>query len=92
MKSWKEKKIEEIDLELEEAKQRLELDMKVIRERRNAAYEALRPRVRWLEKIASEPGRTKEFKEVINRIASFLSPTDKWFFYETWMGWKLRKA
>lgn len=89
-KSWKESELEKLEERYNKEKADWEHNIKRIKEEKSRAYDALSARVKWLRGVAKEP-RDEKFKEVINLLAEFLSPTEKWVLVKNYASWDLVK-
>lgn len=89
-KSWKEKKLEELEDVYERESQRWELKTERLNEEKSKIYEALTSRVKWLRNVAKEP-EMKSLKNALNTIADFMDGSEKWVLVDTFDGFILEK-
>lgn len=89
-KSWKEKKLEELENIYERESQTWELKTERLNEEKSKIYEALSSRVKWLRGVAKEP-EMKSLNNALNTIADFLDGSEKWVLVDTFDGFILEK-
>lgn len=89
-KSWKEKRLEELEDIYNRESKRWELKTYKLNEEKSKIYETLSSRVKWLRNVAKEP-EMKSLKNALNTIADFLDGSEKWILVDTWDGFVLEK-
>jgi hypothetical protein len=89
-KSYKEKKLEELEAKYEKERKYWDDKINSLLDQKSIAYNALSSRVKWLKNVAKEP-REEEFKKVINSISYFLSDSEKWVCVQNYNDWNLVK-
>lgn len=77
VKSWKEKKLEELEKRYASDKKYWEEQIDRLRGEQDELYQALSKRVKWLRNVAKEL-HPQTLKDAITTLADFLSPTKKW--------------
>lgn len=89
-KSWKIIELEKMEVIYEKEKDQWDLKLKKVIEEKELTYKSLSARVEWLRQVAKEP-RDESFKTIINLLADFISPTEKWVFVKGYFDWVLTK-
>jgi len=89
-KSWKEKKLEELEQVYEKESQRWELKTDQLIKEKESLYKALSHRVKWLRGVAKEP-EMKSLNKALNTIADFMDGSEKWVLLDNWDGYILEK-
>lgn len=89
-KSWKEKKLEELEDIYEMESQRWKFKIERLNEEKSKIYEALSSKVKWLRGVAKEP-EMKSLNNALNTIADFLDGSEKWVLVDTFHGFILEK-
>lgn len=89
-KSWKEKRIQEIEATYEKDKKFWDDKIESLKKEKKKIYESLSAKVKWLRNVAKEP-RDEQFRNIINTIADFLSDTEKWVAVKDYSTWELSK-
>ena len=89
-KSWKEKKLEELESRYERECEYWDRKTNDLIKRRNLAYQSLSTRVKWINNVAKEP-HPESLKNVIRTLSLFLTNKDIWVFYADYNNWYLEK-
>ena len=89
-KSWKDKKLEELEQVYEKESQRWELKTDQLIKEKESLYKALSHRVKWLRGVAKEP-EMKSLNKALNTIADFMDGSEKWVLLDNWDGYILEK-
>lgn len=89
-KSWKGKKLEELEQVYEKESQRWELKTDQLIKEKESLYKALSHRVKWLRGVAKEP-EMKSLNKALNTIADFMDGSEKWVLLDNWDGYILEK-
>lgn len=89
-KSWKDKKLEELEQVYEKESQLWELKTEQLIKEKTSLYKALSSRVKWLRGVAKEP-EMKSLNNALNTIADFMDGSDKWVLIDNWGRYILEK-